>query len=87
MTELLTSDKKKIELLKVLSDGKVYTYYRLSKIIKTNYETVKKNCNFLELLNFVEIIKVDKEESASGVASYKVKITEKGLKFIKNLKM
>ncbi len=87
MTELLTSDKKKIELLKVLSDGKVYTYYRLSKIIKTNYETVKKNCNFLELLNFVEIIKVDKEESASGVASYRVKITEKGLKFIKNLKM
>uniref|UniRef100_A0A7V4KBQ0 Transcriptional regulator n=1 Tax=Fervidobacterium pennivorans TaxID=93466 RepID=A0A7V4KBQ0_FERPE len=87
MTDLLTSDKKKIELLKVLSDGKVYTYYRLSKIIKTNYETVKKNCKFLELLNFVEIMKVDKEESASGVASYRVKITERGLKFLENLKM
>jgi len=87
MIELLTSDKKKIELLKVLSDRKVYTYYRLSKITKTNYETVKKNCRFLELLNFVEIIKVGKEESASGVASYRVKITEKGLEFIENLEI
>ena len=42
MSELLKSDQKKIELLKILADGKVYTYYHLSKIAKTNYETVKK---------------------------------------------
>ncbi len=87
MTELLVSDRKKIEILKVLSDGKFYTYYHLSKIIKTNYETVKKNCRFLELLNLVEVIKIDREESASGVASYRVRITEKGLKIVKSLKM
>nr|QNO57909.1 hypothetical protein DNDHECJJ_00023 [Methanosarcinales archaeon ANME-1 ERB7] len=43
MRGLLVSDVKKIELLKALIDGKVYTYYRLSKIVGTNYETVKKN--------------------------------------------
>ena len=87
MNELLVSDKKKLELLRVLSDGKVYTYYHLSKIIKTNYETVKKNCRFLELLNLVEITRVDKEESASGIPFYRVKITEEGLKVVKKLKL
>jgi hypothetical protein len=85
MTELLESDKKKIEILRTLSDGKVYTYYNLSKTIKTNYETVKKNCSFLELLNLIEVNKVDREESASGVASYKVRITENGLRVLKNI--
>ena len=80
MRDLLVSDVKKIELLKALLDGKVHTYYRLSRIVGTNYETVKKNCRFLELLAFIEISRVDKEESASGVASYRVRITEDGLK-------
>ena len=85
MRELLVSDVKKIELLNALIDGKVYTYYRLSRIVGTNYETVKKNCRFLELLAFVEISRVDKEESASGVASYRVRITEDGLKVAKKI--
>lgn len=83
MIDLLISDKKKIELLEVLLDKKVHTFYHLSKIIKTNYETVKKNCRFLELLDLVKIDKISKNESASGVASYKVKITEEGLKSLK----
>jgi len=85
MRELLVSNVNKIELLKALIDGKVYTYYRLSRIVVTNYETVKKNCRFLELLAFVEISRVDKEESASGVASYRVRITEDGLKVAKKI--
>ena len=85
MRELLVSNVKKIELLKALIDGKVYTYYRLSRIVGTNYETVKKNCRFLELLAFVEIIRVDKEESASGVASYRVIITKDELKVAKKI--
>ena len=83
--KLLRSDEKKVEILKILADGKVYTYYHLSKAAKTNYKTVKKNCRFLELLGFVEVIRVDKEESASGVASYMVRITDKGLEFVKKL--
>ena len=85
MKDLLISDIKKIELLKALSDGKVHTYYRLSRIVGTNYDTVKKNCRFLELLNFIEIGRIEKEESASGVASYRVKITEKGLEARRNI--
>lgn len=85
MRDLLVSDVKKIELLKALLDRKVHTYYRLSRIVGTNYDTVKKNCRFLELLNFVEISRIEKEESASGVASYRVRITEKGLEATKNI--
>jgi predicted transcriptional regulator len=85
MKDLLVSDRKKIEILRALSDRKVHTYYNLSKITGTNFNTVKKNCNFLELLGFVEVLKISKEESASGVASYRVRITEKGLKFLESL--
>jgi len=85
MRDLLVSDVKKIELLKALLDRKVHTYYRLSRIVGTNYDTVKKNCRFLELLNFVEISRIEKEESASGVASYRIRITEKGLEATKNI--
>ncbi len=82
MVELLESDRKKIEILRALSDGKVYSYYHLSKRIGTNYETVKKNCKFLELLNFIQVTKVGKKESASGKASYRVRITNKGLDWL-----
>lgn len=80
MTDLLISDIKKIEILKALSDEKVHTYYNLSQIVRTNYDTVKKNCRFLEILDYIEITRVSKEESASGIASYRVRITQDGLK-------
>ncbi|MEA1944357.1 MAG: hypothetical protein U9N07_03330 [Euryarchaeota archaeon] len=86
MTDLLISDRKKIEILKALSDEKVHTYYNLSQIVRTNYDTVKKNCRFLEVLDYVEITRVDKEESASGIASYRVRITQDGLKAVNILK-
>ena len=86
MTDLLISDVKKIEILKALSDGKVHTYYNLSQLVRTNYDTVKKNCRFLEILDYIEITRMDKEESASGVASYRVRITPDGVKAIDILK-
>jgi len=85
MVDLLESDKKKIEILKVLSNKKVYSYYSLSKALKTNYETIRKNCNFLELLNLIEVSRISKEESASGVASYRVRITKEGLRALENI--
>ncbi len=85
MVELLESDKIKLKVLKILSNGKVYSFYRLSKILKTNYNTVKKNCLFLELLKLVEIIKIEKEESASNKAAYRVRITDSGIEVIKEL--
>ncbi|WP_456475250.1 hypothetical protein [Candidatus Pyrohabitans sp.] len=85
MEDLLVSDRKKIEILRALSDRKVHTYYNLTKITGTNFNTVKKNCIFLELLGLVEVLKISKEESASGVASYRVRITENGLRFLDKL--
>ncbi len=86
MRDLLISDRRKIEILKALSDRKVYTYYQLSKIVGTNYNTVKKNCKFLELLNFIEISGIERDESASGLPSYKIKITEDGMNALKNIR-
>lgn len=85
MIDLLISDLKKIQILETLSDGKVHTFYHLSKTTKTNYETVKKSCRFLELLNFLEINSTSKEESASGIASFRVRITPDGIKTVKNI--
>jgi hypothetical protein len=85
MVDLLKSDKKKIEILEVLSDGKVHTFYHLSKVVKTNFETIKKNCRFLELLDLVEIYRISKKDSASGVASYRIEITPEGLKTLKHI--
>lgn len=83
MMDILVSDKKKIEILEALSDMKVHTFYHLSKAVGTNYETVKKNCRFLELLDLIEVDRISKADSASGVASYKVKITPEGLGTLK----
>ncbi len=83
MKDILVSDEKKIEILEALSDKKVHTFYHLSKAVGTNYETVKKNCRFLELLDLIEVDRINKTDSASGVASYKVKITTEGLRTLK----
>ena len=48
-------------------------------------ELLVSNVKKIELLAFVEISRVDKEESASGVASYRVRITEDGLKVAKKI--
>ncbi len=63
----------------------MHTFYHLSKVVKTNFETVKKNCRFLELLNLVEINRISKKDSASGVASYRVRITNDGSKILKGI--
>jgi len=86
VTEFLVSDQKKIEILEALADRKSHTYYNLAKHIKTNYETVKKNCKFLERLDLVEIKGVSKEESASNRPYYGIKITDKGMEFIRGYK-
>lgn len=83
MTELLVSDRKKIEILNALMDKKYHTYCNLAKRIKTNYQTVKKNCKFLEILSLIESIGVSKKESATHRPYYAVKITQKGVRLLK----
>jgi len=54
----------------VLSDGKVYTYYCLSKIIKTNYETVKKGFLPLTIINTDTV--VDKEHPTAETIMFRI---------------
>ncbi len=82
---LLISDRKKIEILRALSNGKVHTYYHLSRQVRTNYDTIKMNCDFLELLGFVEVDRITKEQSASSKAHYAVRGTPLGMKWLENV--
>jgi predicted transcriptional regulator len=83
--ELNINDELKARVLKQLSDGKVYSFYLLSKAVGANNTTVKKNCNFLHLIGLIDINKISAEESASGLPSYRIRITEDGLKAVKNI--
>ena len=83
--KLNINDEIKIKILKQLSDRKVYSFYLLAKKVKANNTTVKKNCIFLRMIGLIRIDEVSSEESASGTPSYRVMITEKGLKAVENL--
>jgi predicted transcriptional regulator len=83
--EININDAIKIRILKQLSDEKVYSIYLLAKLVEANNTTVKRNCNFLHKTGLIEISRVTAEESASGVPSYRVKITQEGLKAVKKL--
>lgn len=83
--EININDAIKIRILKQLSDKKVYSIYLLAKLVGANNTTVKKNCNFLHKVGLIEISKVTAEESASGMPSYRVKITQDGVRAVKRL--
>lgn len=83
--ELNINDKLKIRVLKQLSDEKVYSFYSLAKAVGANNTTVMRNCNFLHKIGLLKIDKVSVEESASGVPSYRVRITPNGLKAIQRV--
>lgn len=51
----------------------MHTYYTISLKLQR------------QITILVEVDKVEKEESATGIASYRVKITERGLRFLKNI--
>ncbi|MFZ3060838.1 MAG: hypothetical protein WA102_14010 [Candidatus Methanoperedens sp.] len=81
--EININDAIKLRVLKQLNDGKIYSFYLLAKLVGANNTTVKKNCNFLHKIGLIEISKITAEESASGVPSYRIKITQDGLKAVK----
>lgn len=82
--ELNINDEIKLKVLKKLSDSKIYSFYMLAKAVEANNTTIKKNCNFLHKIGLIEISRVTAEESASGMPSYRVKITSDGMKAIKH---
>ena len=72
------SDEVKIEILRALDDGKVYTFSGLSKRLGTGYTTITSNCEFLEMLGFVSLDVIPDGETASGKNRASVRITRKG---------
>ena len=76
------SDEIKFQILKVLKNGKTYTFSKLSGELGTSYNTVISNCEFLKLLDLIEVNVIDKEESASGKGQSNVRITKKGKLFL-----
>lgn len=83
--KLNINDEIKIRILKQLSDRKVYSFYLLAKKAGANNTTVKKNCAFLRTIGLIKIDEVSSKESASGTPSYRVTITESGLKAVREL--
>ena len=83
--EFLKSDKIKIELMKHLTDRKWHSYYDIQANLGMNYNALKKHLNFLKTLSLVELTIFSAEESSSGKGSYKVRITEKGIEWVKHL--
>jgi len=71
--------KKKI-LLSIKE--KPLSFAQLERKVNTGYRTIKSNCLELESFGFVNIEKI-KKHSANGKPSFLVKITERGIEFIK----
>jgi predicted transcriptional regulator len=72
------SDEVKIEILRALDDGKVYTYSSLSKKLGTGYATTITNGDFLRILGFVTVETIPDGETASGKNRSTIRITKKG---------
>ena len=82
----LQADQKKIKILRAISDGKWHSYHRVHRKLGMNYNTTKKQLEFLETIGFVEIMRISKKDSASGVSHYSVRITEKGKEWLREIK-
>jgi hypothetical protein len=81
-----TTDEIRKKILDVLSDNKIYSYSALEKKVNTSSQSIRINCSTMEKLNFVKINTILENESGSGRASYKVKITDEGLMWLEKLK-
>jgi predicted ArsR family transcriptional regulator len=64
---------------------KPLSYAQLERKINTGFRTIKRNCEELETYEILEIEKIDKDP-ANGKPSYRVKITNHGVKSLERLK-
>ena len=80
---LLDSDKIKIRILEVLNNSKTELSMNLlrKKVGLTNYNTLKRNCEFLVLINFV---KIEKKSIENRTYNF-ITITEEGKNILKNI--
>ncbi len=78
-----TSFEIKKRILGLLKSSPL-TFAQLGRKTDTGYNTIKNNCNELELYGFIKIEK-NKKHPRSGRPFFEIKITDKGIEFIKEL--
>ena len=83
MSILRNSDNIRINILKELRKNPINSYFQLTKIIRTGFITIKNNCESLKKYKFIKIEKIPKNKNPSKRDSFRISITNKGLKFLK----
>lgn len=78
--DFIVSDIHKINILKILGDGKYHTPSEMAIALRTNPDTIHRNCNFLELLGLIEIEVRRTKQKVTYIS-----ITEKGREELKNI--
>ena len=80
-----SSDEIRISILKILREKPVNSYFKLAELVKTGFVTVKKNCEALQKYKQVRIDKIPKEKSPSKKESFRISITDEGLRFLEKI--
>jgi len=85
MSNLRSSDEIRMNILKELKKNPVDSYFQLARTVKTGFVTIKNNCESLKNYKFIRIEKVPKDKSPSKRDSFRISITEEGLRFLKQI--
>jgi len=85
MSKLRSSDEIRISILKELRKNSVDSYFQLGKMVRTGFTTIKKNCESLKNYKLVKIEKISKDKGLSKRDSFRISITEKGLKLLEQI--
>ena len=83
---LRSSDEIRIIILNELHKRPINSYFKLAGLVKTGFVSVKNNCETLKKYKFINIEKIPKNKSPSKKDSFKISITNEGLRFLKNIK-
>ncbi|MCK5024122.1 MAG: hypothetical protein KAR56_00730 [Thermoplasmata archaeon] len=81
----LKSDEIKVRIVEHLNDRKWHSYYDLQRVLGINYDSLKQHLRFLEIIDLVELSIIKPQDSHSGKGSYKAKIADKGIEWLKLL--
>lgn len=80
--EFVKSDRIKISILTALKkEEKPLSYYKLTKVTKTNWNSLVPNCNFLNELGFIKI----SEGFSPGMNFKIIQITKSGINALNKL--
>lgn len=82
---LRSSDEIRFKILKELRKEPINSFFQLTRLIGTSFVTIKNNCIALEKYGFIKIEKIGKENSPSKKDSFKISITDEGVRFLNKI--